>query len=265
MNVNNIKEIVKEKYSHIARHSDKNPESCCGGGCADDFTTFSDSYEHLEGYQPDADLGLGCGIPTDHSDIKPGDTVVDLGAGAGNDCFVVRALVGENGKVIGLDFSDDMLAKARKNTQKMGYTNVDFLQGDIEDMPLESNIADVVVSNCVLNLVPDKQKAFGEIFRILKPGGHFCISDVVLEGELPEALKNAAEMYAGCVSGAMPAEEYLKLIEDNGFVNIRVVVVKPIHVPDEILLEYIGSAELFEYKTSNKGIKSITVYAEKSL
>jgi arsenite methyltransferase len=265
MNTNNLKEIVKEKYSHIARHSDKNPESCCGGGCADDFTTFSDSYEHLEGYQPDADLGLGCGIPTDHSDIKPGNTVVDLGSGAGNDCFVARALVGESGKVIGLDFSDDMLAKAKKNAQKMGYTNVEFIQGDIEDMPLESNIADVVVSNCVLNLVPDKQKAFSEIFRILKPGGHFCISDVVLEGELPEALKNAAEMYAGCVSGALPAEDYLKLIEDNGFVNIRVAAVKPIHVPDEILLEYIGKEELFMLKTGNKGIKSITVYAEKPL
>ena len=263
MNINNIKEIVKEKYSHIARHSDKNPESCCGGGCADDFTTFSDSYEHLEGYQPDADLGLGCGIPTDHSDIKPGNTVVDLGSGAGNDCFVARALVGENGKVTGLDFSDDMLAKAKKNALKMGYTNVEFIQGDIEDMPLESDIADVVVSNCVLNLVPDKQKAFSEIFRILKPGGHFCISDVVLEGELPEALKNAAEIYAGCVSGALPADDYLQLIEDNGFANIRVAAVKPIHVPDEILLEYIGKEELFDYKTSNKGIKSITVYAEK--
>ncbi|MBE0661200.1 MAG: arsenite methyltransferase, partial [Bacteroidales bacterium] len=260
-----IKEVVKEKYSHIARHSDKNPESCCGGGCADDFTTFSDSYEHLEGYEPDADLGLGCGIPTQHSDIKPGDTVVDLGSGAGNDCFVARALVGENGRVIGLDFSDDMLAKANKNALKMDYTNVEFIQGDIEDMPLNSTIADVVVSNCVLNLVPDKQKAFSEIFRILKPGGHFCISDVVLEGELPDVLKYVAEMYAGCISGALPAEDYMKLIEENGFTNIRIAAVKPIHVPDEILLEYISNAELFDYKTSNKGIKSITVYAERPL
>lgn len=265
MTINNIKEIVKEKYSHIARHSDKKPESCCGGGCADDFTTFSDSYEHLEGYQPDADLGLGCGIPTDHSDIKPGDAVVDLGSGAGNDCFVARALVGENGRVIGLDFSDDMLAKAKKNAEKLGYTNVEFIQGDIEDMPLESDIADVVVSNCVLNLVPDKQKAFSEIFRILKPGGHFCISDVVLEGELPEALKNAAEIYAGCVSGAMPAGEYLNLIKSSGFVNMRIPVVKPIHVPDEILLEYISMEELFILKTGHKGIKSITVYAVKPI
>lgn len=265
MNINNIKEVVKEKYSHIARHSDKSQETCCGGGCTDDFTTFSDSYEHLEGYHPDADLGLGCGIPTDHSAIKPGDTVVDLGSGAGNDCFITRAIVGENGKVIGLDFSDDMLAKARKNALKMSYKNVDFIQGDIEEMPLEGNIADVVVSNCVLNLIPDKRKAFSEIYRILKPGGHFCISDVVLEGDLPEALKNAAEMYAGCVSGALQAKDYLKLIKESGFVHIRVAAVKPIHIPDEILLEYIGKEKLFAFKTSNKGIKSITVFAVKPM
>lgn len=262
MKQENIKEIVKEKYSHIARHSESTPESCCGSGCVD-YTTFSDSYDHLEGYLPDADLGLGCGIPTDHAKIKKGDTVVDLGSGAGNDCFVARVLAGEEGKVIGVDFSEDMLAKAKKNTLKMGFRNVEFVQGDIENMPLDDNLADVVVSNCVLNLVPDKLKAFSEIFRILKPGGHFCISDVVLNGELPQALMEAATMYAGCVSGALIHDEYLKIIRAVGFVNIQVLVVKQVHVPDEILLNFLSKDELFVFKTSNKGISSITVYAEK--
>jgi len=262
MKQDNIKEIVREKYSHIARHSETIPESCCGSGCVD-YTTFSDSYDHLEGYLPDADLGLGCGIPTDHAKIKKGDTVVDLGSGAGNDCFVARALTGEEGKVIGVDFSEDMLAKARKNTLKTGFRNVEFVQGDIENMPLDDNIADVVVSNCVLNLVPDKLKAFSEIFRILKPGGHFCISDVVLNGELPQALMEASTMYAGCVSGALLHDEYLRIIRAVGFVNIQVPVVKLVHVPDEILLNFLSKDELFAFKTSNKGISSITVYAEK--
>lgn len=257
-----LKEMVKEKYSHIARHSEKTPENCCGGGCSE-YTNFSDSYKHLDGYVPDADLGLGCGIPTDHARINNGDTVVDLGSGAGNDCFVARSIVGEKGKVIGVDFSEEMLAKARKNADKMGYTNVVFVQGDIENLPLENNSADVVVSNCVLNLVPDKQKAFSEIYRILKPGGHFCISDVVLYGELPKALQEAAAMYAGCVAGALQQKDYLAVVEESGFINIRIPVAKQVQIADEVLLEFLSKEELFDFKTSNKGIRSITVYAVK--
>ncbi|MBP6184156.1 MAG: arsenite methyltransferase, partial [Saprospiraceae bacterium] len=208
-----LKAIVREKYSEIALQSkEQNQSSCCGaGGCSTaDYTIFSDDYSNLKGYQPDADLGLGCGLPTEFALIKKGDTVVDLGSGAGNDCFVARSLTGESGKVIGLDMTDAMVTKAWENADKLGFTNVEFRKGDIEQMPIGGNRADVVISNCVLNLVPDKQKAFSEIFRILKPGGHFSISDVVIEGSMPMELQEAAEMYAGCVSGAIQKEVYLE-------------------------------------------------------
>jgi len=260
------KEIVKEKYSQIALQ-DSTPEksSCCSSSCcsSSDFSTFSDSYETLEGYAPEADLGLGCGLPTEFAQIKEGDTVVDLGSGAGNDCFVARAVVGESGKVIGLDMTDAMIEKAKANAVRRNFNNIEFLLGDIENIPLNENIADVVISNCVLNLVPNKQKAFSEIYRILKPGAHLSVSDVVLEGELPDNIKQANEMYAGCVSGAVQKEEYLRIMSDSGLSNIIIQKEKVITVPDEILLNYLSEQELDEYKNSGKGIFSITVYAEK--
>jgi len=269
MNNEELKDVVKEKYSEIALQSKQvNETSCCGstGCCGDvDHTIFSESYDKLDGYNPDADLGLGCGIPTEFAQIKAGDTVIDLGSGAGNDCFVARALVGEKGKVIGVDFTQAMIDKARENAEKLDYNNVEFRFGDIEKLPVTANIADVVISNCVLNLVPDKVKAFSEIYRVLKPGGHLSVSDVVLRGELPETLKQAAEMYAGCVSGAIQIEKYLQIIEDCGFSNTKVKKEKLITVPDEILLGYINKQELEEYKNSGLGIYSITVYAEKSV
>lgn len=261
-----IKEIVKEKYSQIASQSkQENETSCCGsGGCCEiDYTVFSESYDHLEGYNTDADLGLGCGIPTQFTKIRPGDTVLDLGSGAGNDCFVARALVGETGKVIGLDFSDTMLEKARKNAQKMGFANVEFIAGDIEDMPLPSDSIDVVVSNCVLNLVPDKEKAFAGIYRVLKPGGSFSISDVVLQGELPPELKESAVMYAGCVAGAIEKESYLEIIRKAGFRNIEVPKVKEVDLPDELLRNFFPDEEIRKYRESETGIFSITVTATK--
>ena len=260
------KEIVKEKYSQIALQDNTSEKSsCCSSSCcsSSDFSTFSDSYETLKGYAPEADLGLGCGLPTEFAQIKEGDTVVDLGSGAGNDCFVARALVGENGKVIGIDMTDAMIEKAKTNAERRNYSNVEFLLGDIENIPLEENIADVVISNCVLNLVPDKQKAFSEIFRILKPGAHLSVSDVVLEGELPDNIKQANEMYAGCVSGAVQKDEYLGIMSNSGLINIAIQKEKVITVPDEILLNYLSQPELDEYKNSDKGIFSITVYAEK--
>jgi arsenite methyltransferase len=263
----NAKEIVKEKYSEIANQSkEQNESSCCGSaGCGSgvDYTIFSESYDKLEGYNPDADLGLGCGIPTEFAHIKAGDTVIDLGSGAGNDSFVARALVGETGKVIGVDMTEAMIEKARLNAEKLDYKNVEFRLGDIEKMPVTANKADVVISNCVLNLVPDKDKAFAEIFRVLKPGGHLSISDVVLEGNLPEKLQQAAEMYAGCVSGAIQKEDYLKIIADKGFKNTTVQKEKAINVPDEILLNYLSKQELTDFKETGAGIFSITVYAEK--
>jgi SAM-dependent methyltransferase len=263
-----VKEIVKEKYSEIAQQSKQaNETSCCGstGCCGDvDYTIFSESYDKLDGYNPDADLGLGCGIPTEFAHIKAGDTVIDLGSGAGNDCFVARALAGEKGKVIGVDFTPAMIDKARENAEKLGYNNVEFRFGDIEKLPVTANKADVIISNCVLNLVPDKVKAFSEIYRVLKPGGHISVSDVVLKGELPETLKQAAEMYAGCVSGAIQMGDYLNIIVDEGFANTKIQKEKLIIIPDEILLNYMSAQDLSGYKKSGTGIYSITVYAEKT-
>lgn len=261
-----LKELVKEKYGQIADQSKTvNETSCCGaGGCGTmDYTIMADDYSTLEGYAKEADLGLGCGLPTEHALIKPGDTVVDLGSGAGNDCFVARSLTGASGTVIGVDFTDRMIEKARENAKTLGYTNVEFRQGDIENLPLGGGVADVVVSNCVFNLVPNKKQAFAETFRILKKGGHFSISDIVLSGELPDGLQKSAEMYAGCVAGAIQKEEYLALIREAGFKNIRIQKEKRIEVPDDILLQFIDESALSEFKSGKTGIFSITVYAEK--
>ncbi|MEI6348535.1 MAG: arsenite methyltransferase [Bacteroidota bacterium] len=266
MEAKELKNLVKEKYGEIANQSkSQNETSCCGTSscCGVDYTIFSESYEKLEGYNPDADLGLGCGLPTEFAHIQAGNTVVDLGSGAGNDCFVARKLVGETGKVIGIDMTEAMINKARVNTEKLGFTNVEFRLGDIEKMPITANKADVVISNCVLNLVPDKPKAFSEIYRILKPGGHLSVSDVVIEGELPANIKQAAEMYAGCVSGAIPLDEYLRIMEEAGLKNIDIQKMKPIHIPDDILQKYLTTEALNEFKAANVGIFSITVYAVK--
>jgi len=264
---NELKELVKERYSQIAQQSrNQNLSSCCGatGCCGDEaYTIMADDYTKLEGYNADADLGLGCGIPTQFAKIKEGDTVIDLGSGAGNDAFVARRYVSEKGKVIGIDFSEAMIEKARANVDKMGFNNIEFRQGDIEKMPVGANKADVVLSNCVLNLVPNKKNVFSEIFRILKSKAHFSISDIVLEGQLPENLQKAAEMYAGCVSGAIQKDEYLNIIHQTGFVNISILKEKRILIPDDILLQYLNEQELAELKNSNLGIYSITVYAEK--
>ena len=266
MNNSEIKEMVKQKYSEIAlQDKETNASSCCGaGGCTTEvYNIMSEEYDELNGYNPDADLGLGCGLPTNFAKIKKGDTVVDLGSGAGNDCFVARAETGETGKVIGIDFTEAMIEKARTNAEKLGFNNVEFRQGDIEKIPMTANVADVVVSNCVMNLVPDKPKAFSEVYRILKPSGHFSISDIVLVGELPEKIKSAAEMYAGCVASAIQKEDYLKIIENSGFKNISLQKEKAIIVPDDILKNYLNEQEIYEYKNSNSKIFSITVYAEK--
>ena len=203
-------------------------------------------------------------MPTEFANIKKGDTVVDLGAGAGNDVFVARAVTGEIGKVIGIDMTQEMIDKANENKAKLGYENVDFKLGEIESMPLEDNEADVVVSNCVLNLVPNKDKAFEEINRILKPGAHFCVSDIVLQGQLTEGLTKSAEMYAGCVAGALQKDDYLKSIENAGFTNIEIKKTKTIELPDALLKEYLSDSEVEEYKTNQVGIFSITVVATKN-
>jgi arsenite methyltransferase len=262
-----LKNVVKAKYAQIANQSKaQNESSCCGSsGCCDtiDYTIFSDDYTNLQGYNEDADLGLGCGLPTEFANIKAGDSVLDLGSGAGNDCFVARSIVGDRGQVTGLDFTEDMLKKALENNKKMGYTNVEFVKGDIEKMPLPDNSFDVIISNCVINLVPDKEKAFSEIYRVLKPGGHFCISDVVISGELPDKIKVDAEMYAGCVSGAIQKNDYLQIIERYNFKEISIKKEKEIEIPNEIMLNYISPEELRLYKRNKTGIYSISLVANK--
>lgn len=267
MNTNEqIKEMVKQKYSEIAlQDQETNASSCCGsGGCTTEvYNVMSDEYDHLQGYSADADLKLGCGLPTEFAKIQPGNTVVDLGSGAGNDCFVARHETGETGKVIGIDFTPEMIDKARLNADKLNYNNVEFRLGDIENIPTMSNIADVVVSNCVMNLVPNKPKAFSEVHRILKLGGHFSISDIVLTGDLPEKIKNAAEMYAGCVASAIQKEDYLDIIKNSGFKNITLQKEKPIIIPNDILKNYLNEEEIETYNSNKNIIFSITVYAEK--
>lgn len=264
----NVKALVKQKYSEIAlQDKETNQSSCCGsGGCSTEvYNIMADDYNVLEGYNPDADLGLGCGLPTQFAKIKKGDVVIDLGSGAGNDAFIARHEAGETGKVIGIDFTPQMIERARQNNEARGFNNVEFRQGDIEKLPVTSNFADVIVSNCVLNLVPDKDRVFKEISRVLKTGGHFSISDIVLEGELPKEIKEAAEMYAGCVAGAIQKQVYLKLIESNGFTNVKIQKDKPIIIPDDILSNYLSAEQIIYFKESNTNIRSITVYAEKAV
>jgi ubiquinone/menaquinone biosynthesis C-methylase UbiE len=263
-----VKEIVKEKYGRIAEQSSNEKSSCCSSSCCGpevDYTVFSENYENKEGYIPAADLNLGCGIPTDYAGIKKGDHVLDLGSGAGNDCFVARAIVGENGKVTGLDMTEPMVLKARENCAKLNFKNVEFLLGDIESMPFGDKIFDVIISNCVLNLVPDKSKAFSEIFRVLKSGGHFCVSDVVIKGTLSEKMQKDAEMYAGCVSGASEITEYLKIVENSGFLSLKVHKQKEISLPESLLSKYSDESELNSFHTGDTGIFSITVSAEKPI
>ena len=261
-----VKDMVRQKYSEIAlQDKNTNAASCCGaGGCSTEvYNIMADDYSTLEGYNEDADLGLGCGLPTQFAKIKKGDVVIDLGSGAGNDAFIARNETGETGKVIGIDFTPAMIERARQNNEIRGFNNVEFRQGDIENMPVSANTADVIVSNCVLNLVPNKDGVIKDIYRVLKPGGHFSISDIVLEGQLPKQIQEAAEMYAGCVAGAIQKQVYLELIEANGFKNITIQKDKAIIIPDDILSNYLTLEQIAAFKQSGTGIRSITVYAEK--
>lgn len=261
-----VKQVVKETYTEIANNSkDQNQTSCCGSGCCSTevYSIMSDDYSELEGYKPEADLGLGCGLPTQYAKIKSGDVVVDLGSGAGNDAFIARQETGPGGKVIGIDMTDAMVEKARQNAENLNFNNVEFRLGEIEKLPLNNETADVVISNCVLNLVPDKIKAFSELYRILKPGGHFSISDIVLSGSFPPNLMNAAEMYAGCVSGAMQKEDYIDLIRKAGFEKLIIQKEKLINIPKDILSNYLSPEEIQQFTTSKAAILSITIYGEK--
>lgn len=255
-----IKQIVRQKYGEIARA--RGGGGCCGaGGTCDPIggESFADSYAGLDGYVPEADLGLGCGLPTEGAFIRPGDTVLDLGSGAGNDVFVARTLVGPAGSVIGVDMVPDMVDKARRNAERLGAENVTFHLGEIEQLPVADATVDVVISNCVLNLVPDKAGAFAEIRRVLRPGGRFSVSDIVLQGELPDALRDDAVMYVGCVAGALQEREYLELIAAAGFNEIDVRKRRRIELPDDLLARALTSTEAAAFRASDTGIWSLTV------
>jgi arsenite methyltransferase len=219
MDADEKKEIIKKKYQEIAVLGG----SCCSGGsCCEGLSSIdlskSIGYSEVDVQKvPDANLGLGCGNPTAFAELKPGDVVLDLGSGAGFDCFLAAQKVGSSGKVIGVDMTPEMIEKAQVNAQKYGYLNVEFRQGDIEALPVEDSSVDVVISNCVINLAPDKEKVFREAFRVLKPEGRLYISDMVLLEDLPENLKNDPELLAGCVAGAILKDEYLKLLKRAGF------------------------------------------------
>lgn len=264
-----IREKVRQKYAAIARGED----ACCGAresacgtasevdGDADAIHMIGEAYAEVDGYEASADLQLGCGIPTEHAGLDDGQAVVDLGSGAGLDAFVARRIVGEKGRVVGLDFAAEMVEKARSNAEDLAVENVSFVEGEIEAMPLETASFDVALSNCVFNLVPDKERAFQETYRILRPGGHFCISDVVHRGELPDPIRRSAELYAGCVAGSMEEHAYLELIEAAGFEDVQVLERRRIEVPEAALPEDLSAEDRASFREG--GLFSLTIRGRK--
>ncbi len=262
-----LRETVRQKYADIATAAESgccSSDNCCDykpGGTG--YSMIGEAYEGTEGYVEDADLKLGCGVPVEHAGMKPGLTVLDLGSGAGLDAFVSRSQVGESGHVIGVDMTAEMIAKARENAAKSGFDNVEFRLGEIEHLPVVNDSVDVVISNCVLNLVPDKGQAFAEIHRVLKPGGHFCISDIVSTRALPEWASGVAAAYAGCVSGAIPRSDYLQIIRDAGFRDIEVASERRVELPEALLGEWLSPEQLSAVAASDIHVISVTVKAIK--
>ena len=223
-----IKKAVREGYARIAKRESSccfPTSSCCGGGnIAEDLSKrIGYTEEEIVAVPEGANLGLGCGNPVALASLREGETVLDLGSGAGFDCFLAAGKVGKSGRVIGVDMTPEMIQKARENAKKGNYANVEFRLGEIENLPVSDNSIDVVISNCVINLVPDKRRAFMEAFRVLKPGGRLMISDLVLVQELPDFIKNSVEAYVGCLSGAIMRDEYIEAIEASGFQEVKII------------------------------------------
>ena len=260
-----LREDVRSKYASIAKAAPEGSrQGCCGAKKSTrEYSMIGDAYDGLAGYVAEADLGLGCGLPVEHAGLKPGQTVLDLGSGAGLDVFVARGVVGDSGHVIGVDMTAEMITRARHNAHQSGFENVEFRLGEIENLPVLSDGVDAVISNCVLNLVPDKARAFAEIHRVLKPGGHFCISDIVASRTLPDWVKGVADAYAGCVAGAIPRDEYLEVIRQAGFERVTIAAQKRIEIPAELLARSLTAQQRAEAEASDLHVLSITVTAHK--
>lgn len=258
-----LHELVRERYGAVARTSTSccGPSSCGSRSAGIGADLIGDAYRGVDGHVPEADLALGCGVPTRHAGIREGDTVLDLGSGAGNDVFVARGIVGASGHVIGVDMTPEMIARARANAAKLDYTNVEFHQGLIEALPVADASVDVVISNCVLNLVPDKARAFREIHRVLRPGGRFCVSDIVATAELPLEIAQVAALYVSCIAGALPELRYLAVVLGAGFVDISVVERTPVHLDDEMLGPHLSQEAIRRFRSSGVGLASITLVA----
>jgi SAM-dependent methyltransferase len=264
---NDLRESVRRKYAEIAKAAESgcsSPACCSETEAVGPYSMIGDAYEGIGGYVAEADLGLGCGLPVEHAGLKRGQTVLDLGSGAGLDAFIARREVGPTGRVIGVDMTAEMVAKARQNAAQQGYDNVQFRLGEIEHLPVRSDSIDVAVSNCVLNLVPDKPRAFSEIFRVLKPGGYLCISDMVSSAPLPDWLQGVADAYAGCVAGALPQAEYLQIVRDAGFTALEVVSEKRIDVPASLLEQALTPAQRKVLMAQDMHVSSVTLRAYKS-
>lgn len=229
MDKKETKKIVRESYAKIATQENNSccgsMDSCCGPTNLAEEVSKNIGYsdEEIKGVPDGANLGLGCGNPLALASLKEGETVLDLGSGAGFDVFLAAQKVGKNGKVIGVDMTSEMIEKARENAKKGNYNNVEFRLGEIEKLPAKDNSVDVIISNCVINLSPDKKNVFKEAFRVLKPGGRLMISDIVLEKELPDFIKKSAKAYVGCISGAILREKYIKIIKEVGFQDVKIV------------------------------------------
>jgi arsenite methyltransferase len=231
MDSDTIKSAVKEKYGEIARVSSSCCEPSCGCGTDSSVAesiTLNDLYEGTdEKIRELADLGLGCGTPTAFAELVEGMRVLDLGSGGGIDVFVAAKLIAPGGKAIGVDMTEQMISRAEANRKKLGIENAEFRYGEIENLPVETGSVDRVISNCVINLVPDKTVAFKEIFRVLKAGGKFTVSDIVSVGQIPEKIRNDMLQWAGCVAGALDKEEYLSIVRESGFIDLRIAAEKP--------------------------------------
>ena len=274
MNQEEIKKAVRDRYADIATKSGNcclPSASCCGGNETVETISRDIGYrtQDIEAVPEGANLGLGCGNPVALASLREGETVVDLGAGAGFDCFLAAMEVGKSGRVIGVDMTHEMLDKARENAKKGGYGNVEFRLGEIENLPVADNAADIIISNCVINLSPDKRRVFQEAFRVLKPGGRLMVSDIVLLKELPEALKESIDAYVGCIAGAVMKDDYLDAIGKAGFQEIGIIDETLFPVKDFIgyanAIGVIGCSEALMEMARELGtaIASIKVHAVK--